>query len=384
MTITNRILDVSVQQPISNWRVISTDREPISVLPIAVGQQVFANDGYPGKITHLLATQDGWVGAFAVRTRGWSRRQIIVPIDYIENIDGEKVYLSIDENELKQLPTYRPDHVLEALIQQALWEDTIFRRTEARRVRVEVENSIAYLSGYVSSHSMSKGAEKAALKVDGVWKLENHLVIDDDLMIAVAQAIANDPRTKNARIFVGANNGFVTLTGSAPDLAGRAGAQAQAVSVPKVRGVINSIQVPGVEIHNRDQRPLQPVIGSGVYATDMPIGKVEKVIIDPDNRLVTGILVDAVVPDPAQTGSNWLWNEKHYSERKIVIPVSAVRHQTSVSVFLKEKATFVAKLHAFEPAAYSSPPHDWESPYPYKHADVLLARDERARSDVPA
>jgi hypothetical protein len=249
---------------------------------------------------------------------------------------------------------------------------------------VEVENSIAYLSGYVSSHSMSKGAEKAALKVDGVWKLENHLVIDDDLMIAVAQAIANDPRIKNARIFVGANNGFVTLTGYAPDLAGRAGAQAQAVSVPKVRGVINSIQVPGVEIHNRDQRPLQPAIGSGVYATDMPIGKVEKVIINPDNRLVTGILVDAVVPDPAQTGSNWLWNERHYSERKIVIPVRAVRHQTSVSVFLKEKAAFVAKLHAFDPTAYSSPPHDWEPPYPYKHADVLLARDERARRDVPA
>jgi hypothetical protein len=216
-------MDIALPPPISNWRVISTDREPISVLPLAVGQQVFANDGYPGKITHLLATKDGWVGAFAVRTRGWSRRKVIVPIDYIENIDGEKVYLSIDKNELKQLPTFKPDHVLKALIHQALWEDTIFRRTEARQVRVEVKNSIAYLYGYISSLSMSKGAEKAALKVDGVWKLENHLVIDDDLRIAVAQAIANDPRTKNARIFVGANNGFITLTGHAPDLAGRAG-----------------------------------------------------------------------------------------------------------------------------------------------------------------
>jgi hypothetical protein len=44
----------------------------------------------------------------------------------------------------------------------------------------------------------------------------------------------------------------------------------------------------------------------------------------------------------------------------------------------------VAKLHAFDPTAYSSPPHDWEPPYPYEHVDVLLARDERARSDVPA
>jgi osmotically-inducible protein OsmY/sporulation protein YlmC with PRC-barrel domain len=309
---------------------------------------------------------------------------VIIPIDRIEHIDGEDVYLSIAKYDLKRLPTYRPDDVLVAHVKHVLWADTILHRTNDRQIHVEVENGIAYLSGYVSFPSMSSGAERAALKVDGIWKVENDLTIDSDLRIAVALAIANDPRTKNARIFVGANNGFVTLTGQAPDLAGRAGVQAQAVSVPKVRGVINSIQVPGVEIRNGDQRPLQPVIGSGVYATDMPVGKVENVIINPDNRLVTGILVDAVVPEPTQTGSNWLWNEKHYSERKIVIPVSAVRHQTSVSVFLKEKAAFVAKLHAFDPTAYSSPPHDWEPPYPYKHAHVLLARNDRARSDVPA
>jgi hypothetical protein len=80
MTITDRILDIALQQPVSNWRVISTDGEPISALPIAVGQQVFCDDGYPGKITYLLSSRDGWVGAFAVRTRGWSRRQAIIPI----------------------------------------------------------------------------------------------------------------------------------------------------------------------------------------------------------------------------------------------------------------------------------------------------------------
>jgi osmotically-inducible protein OsmY/sporulation protein YlmC with PRC-barrel domain len=376
MTIKNTLTDIKLQQPVLNWQVTSTDRTPISVLPIAAGQNVILSDGYSGKITHLLADKEGRLEVFVIQTSGWSRRKVIIPIDRIEHIDGEDVYLSIAKYDLKRLPTYRPDDVLVAHVKHVLWADTILHRTDDRQIHVEVENGIAYLSGYVSFPSMSSGAERAALKVDGIWKVENDLTIDDDLRIAVALAIANDPRTKNARIFVGANNGFVTLTGQAPDLAGRAGVQAQAVSVPKVRGVINSIQVPGVEIRNGDQRPLQPVIGSGVYATDMPVGKVENVIINPDNRLVTGILVDAVVPEPTQTGSNWLWNEKHYSERKIVIPVSAVRHQTSVSVFLKEKAAFVAKLHAFDPTAYSSPPHNWEPPYPYKHADVLLARDE--------
>jgi hypothetical protein len=137
-----------------------------------------------------------------------------------------------------------------------------------------------------------------------------------------------------------------------------------------------------VDIRNGDQRALQPVIGAGVYATDMPIGKVERVIVNPDNRLVTGILSNAVFPDPAQIGSNWLWNEKYYSERKVMIPMSAVRHQTSVSVFLKEKGAVVAGFSTFDPAVYSTPQHDWEPPYPYKHGDVLLPRDDKSGNHV--
>ena len=36
MTITERFLDIVLQQLVANWRVISVGGEPISVLPIAV------------------------------------------------------------------------------------------------------------------------------------------------------------------------------------------------------------------------------------------------------------------------------------------------------------------------------------------------------------
>jgi BON domain-containing protein len=176
--------------------------------------------------------------------------------------------------------------------------------------------------------------------------------------------------------FVGVNNGFVTLTGQAHDLAGRAAAQEQAVAVPKVRGVYNSINVPGVDIGDENQRTLQPVIGAGVYATDILIGVVEKVVVNPANRLVTAILANAVFPDPDQTGSNWLRNEHCYVERRIIIPIEKVRYQTSTSLFLKEKAAVVAGTNDFDPVSYVPAPDDWESPYPYKQEDVLLLRDE--------
>jgi osmotically-inducible protein OsmY len=374
MTNTNRILDVALHKPVSNWPIIKSDETTTLVLPIAVGHNVILSDGHPGKITHLLADKDGQLERFVIRTRGWSRRKVLIPMDRIERIDGDDVYLSIAKYDLKKLPTYRPDDVLAAFVNQALWEDTILRRTDYRQIHVKVENGIAYLSGYVSYPSMSSGAERAALKVDGIWKVENDLTIDRDLQIAVAQGIGSDPLARKARVFVGANNGFVTLTGQAPGLDSRRAAQEQAVSMPRVRGVINSIQVPGADIAVEDQRIWQPTIGAGIYATDMTIGKVEKVVIDPDNRLVKGVLVNAVLPDPEQIGSNWLWNEHHYSERRVIIPIEAVRHVSSTSVFLKEKGEVVAGFNDFDPGSYLLAPEVWEPPYPYKHTDIILPK----------
>ena len=373
MTFTNKSPDLELHHPVPNWQVTSTDGTAISDLPIAVGQQVYCNEGHLGKITDLLPNTEGRVGAFVIQTRRWWRRKIVVPIDYIDFLDEENIYLSVNRIELKKLPTYHPDNVLVALVHQALWEDTILRRTEYRQIHVDVENGIAYLSGYVSSPSMRAGAEKAALKADGIWKVVNHLAIDSEMKLAVSQAIGKDLHTKNARIFVGVKNGFVTLTGQAHDLAGRSAAQEQAAAIPKVRGVLNSIRVPGVVINIEDQRALQPVIGAGIYATDIIIGVVEKVVVNPGNRLVTAILANAVLLDPDQIGSNWLRNEHRYSERKIIIPIGMVRHQTSTSVFLNVRGAVVAECNDFDPASYLPSPAEWEPLYPYKHTDILLA-----------
>ena len=370
----NRISDIEVQELVSNLRSISVQEASTQVLPVAVGQKVIFSDGYSGTITHLLADKDGRTERFVLLTRGWSRRKVIIPMDRIEHIDGEVVYLSIVKYDLKRLPTYRPDHVLVAHVSHVLWADTILRQTDDRQIHVEVENGIAYLSGYVSFPSMSSGAERAALKVDGIWKVENDLTIDSDLKTAVALAIGNDPLAKKARVFVGVNNGFVTLTGQAPSLESRLAAQEQAVAMPRVRGVLNSIRVLGADIDAKDQRTLQPLVGTSIYATDMKIGKVEKVVIDPNNRLVTAILANAILPEPDQIRSNWQWNEHHHSERRVIIPVKIVRHLTSTSVFLKEKGALVAAFNNFDPGAYFPAPAIWEPPYPYKHMDILLPK----------
>lgn len=375
MKMTNKFLEVMVQEPVANWQVKNTMEAPIWMLPIAVGQKVLLSDGHPGWVTHLLPHRDGRIEAFAIQTRGWSRRKVVILVDHIDRVDEETVYLALTKPDLKKLPTYRPDDVLAAAVYQAIWEDTIFRRTEYRQIHVEAENGIAYLSGYVSSPTMSAGAEKAALKADGVWKVINRLEIDGDLRLAVSQAIGKDPRTRHARVFVGVNNGFVTLNGFAPGLTARAAAQEQAVAISGVRGVFNSIRVPGVDLDSAEPRALQPAIGADIYASDIKIGKVEKVVIDPQNRLVTAILAKGMLPNPAQLRSNRLWEEHLYSERQIIIPIETVRHANSNSVFLNEKAAVVAALsNEYDPPAYRAALEGWEAPYPYDHGDVLLSK----------
>lgn len=374
MVTTNRISDSELRQRVSNWQVISTDGAPLSVLPVAIGQQVFCSDGYTGSIISLLSDSEGWVDAIVVQTRGLWRHKVIVPFDWIEKITEEKVYLSIGKSELRKLSPYRSDAALTAAVNKALWEDVILRRTEYRQIHVKVENSIVYLYGYVSLPSVKVRAERVALKTDSIWKVENLLTIDSELQIAVAQAIGKDPRTQKARIFIGSHNGFITLSGEASDLEARTAAQEKAVSIPEVRGVLNSIRVPGVDIKTEAQRALQPIIGAGIYATDILIGVVEKVVINPDNRLVIAILANAVFPDPTQMGSNWLWNEHLYVESRIIIPIDMIRHQSESDIFLKVKGREAAALEAFDTSSYASPDENWQPPYLYKRADILIVR----------
>ena len=378
MVTTNRNPDFLLTQQVSSRPVISADVAPRSAPPIAIGQRVFSSDGYTGGIFSLLSDSEGRVDAIVVQIRGLWRRKVIVPFDWIEKITKDKAHLSIGKSELKKLTPYRSDSALAAGVGKALRDDVVLRQTEYRQIDVKVKNSTVYLCGYVSLPSMKVRAERAALKAQGIWELENLLTVDSDLTFAVAQAIGKDVRTRKARIFTGSHNGFITLSGETSELEARIAAQEQAVSIPNVRGVFNSIRVSGEDILTGDQRPLQPTIGAGIYATDTLVGIVRKVIINPDNQLVIAILAKAVFPDPTQKGGNGLWSEPLYEERSIIIPIDVVRHQSKFDVFLKVTGAETEVFETFDACSYASPDEGWQPPYPYKGADVLVTRHTNA------
>jgi hypothetical protein len=216
--------------------------------------------------------------------------------------------------------------------------------------------------------------------VAGVLGVQNDLVLDKDLANSVAQALGNDERTRLEQISVGAQNGFITLNGHVHSAAVRDAAGVIAASVPRVRGVINIIHLPNAVIDPKEYRVWQPLIGTQVSATDMQLGQVEKVIIDPQNCRVTAFVARGCFPEPGNKDGYSLPGLDFRPERRVVVPIEALRYATDSSVLLEIRAAEAALYRSFEPADFVSPPAGWQPPYPYRREQVLF---EGGRTEVP-
>jgi hypothetical protein len=111
----------------------------------------------------------------------------------------------------------------------------------------------------------------------------------------------------------------------------------------------------------QDHRFLQPSIGSEISFRDGPIGIVQQVVINPDNRLVIALTVKGNKDSSYQLPGE-----------QLVIPISAVDHLTNNSGFLSIRSTDDTKYQKFEAANYITPGDDWVPPYPYCPNDVLF------------
>ncbi len=304
-------------------------------------------------------------------------RNLIVPAAWVQEVDKENVHLSIEKAALQDLPDYDPDYVLEAEVDQALWPDEMLRETDYKAIAETVENGIVVLRGHVISSANHSRVVDAARSVPGVLDVENHLVVDDDLVISVAQAIGSDLRMRGERVSVGAQNGVIILNGEVASAVLREAAEEIAATVPQVRGVVNYLRTPHGVVNLEEQQVLQPPIGREVHATDISLGQVEQVVIDPHNRRVTAFIAHGYYPDLQQANRQALPDENPLQERSIVISIHEVRYETDNSVFLHISSIEAAQDRDYDPADFVSPPEDWLPPYPYQWKDVLFEMEAK-------
>lgn len=333
---------------------------------------VMCSDRRAGRVFLLLLTPQGYMRHLVIRRwSGLSVRDVPVPVEWIQTITNRGVHLAVAARALKNLRDYQPDQAIAAEIDGILKSNDVLHAIDYHRIDATVSEGIVVLNGYVTSHTSKRLAERAVRAVRGVRAVENRLIVDDELVHAVAQALAQDVRTRDQRVCVYAQGGIIHLSGHVSSAAVRAAVEAYAAGVPLVRGIVNNLQVPGVTVPPDDWRVLQPRIGQEVYAGALLLGHVEWVVINPCTRRVTAFVMRGQVPDREYPHTDVL-DDTPPPERHFVIPIQAVRDVTVGGVLLHASDCDAMPFDAFTPAGFVVPDESWQPPYPYRSAEVLF------------
>ena len=268
-------------------------------------------------------------------------------------------------------PSQKSDSELRENIYHAFWKEDVLRALEYFEIDVLVKNGIVHLNGHIMSSSSQGRIESAMQSVSGILGIKNNLVLDDKLTTDVATSLGALEHSHDCKFFTGSSHGVISLNGKVKSekvklLAGQCAAQN-----PNVRGVINNIQVAGVKSQPQTQPFMQPTIGVVIYFLDGISGIVKHVIVNPNNRRVVamvlqGRFVDQFLPDPTNS------SEPPSAERRITVPMRAVRFLTKSSGFLHIRSYESNRFMDFDPDAFVSPDPTWTPPYPYCPDDVLF------------
>ncbi|MCA9979060.1 MAG: BON domain-containing protein [Anaerolineales bacterium] len=244
----------------------------------------------------------------------------------------------------------KSDKEILAAIKTALWQVEPIRFLDLNNLTVTVHDGQVSLSGHVQDRQR---IETIAAGVPGVRGVHNKLVEDRDLAIEVAQALVQDPITRPYYIGVDCHQGWVYLSGHVPTPEAQTAVEAVAARIPAGRGIVALPQVDGAP--KSAYRSLsQPAVGARVYAHSGPSGHIGQVIVNPQNRLVTHVVVEVAV------GGNG-----RFAASEFVVPMTDVDQVNGNSIFLSRQAEAINAYPRLNEADFPPAPSAWQPPYPY-------------------
>lgn len=274
----------------------------------------------------------------------------------------------------------KTDAAIKGAIERAITNDDVLRAIEYYEIDVQVRNGVVYLHGHIVSTTSKGRIENAIRSIPGIQGIQNNLVLDDKLTLAVATSLGELEHSYDCKFFTGASHGVISLNGNVSDENVKLLAEQCVSSNPNVRGVINNVRVIGAEQARHNQRFLQPMIGETIYFLDGVTGVVKQVIINPNNRRVVGMTIRGLFVDRKE-GKSLNKAEVHSTERLVILSMDLLRHLTKVSGFLNISSTESSRYLDFDSASFCAPNVDWTPPYPYCPDDVMFPVEQREVED---
>ncbi len=170
--------------------------------------------------------------------------------EFITTLMTDRVTISIPEDKLNALPSYRSDSALQQEVESIIFDLTPLH-IDLKAITARVLDSVLYLDGNISSALRSDIVQDQVLGVEGLMEIKNRLVADDALAAELALALGQDARTRELPIGVYPRLGIVRLSGAVHNSQQKAAAEEIAKNFPGVRSVVNNLLVdPKVDMLN--------------------------------------------------------------------------------------------------------------------------------------
>ena len=262
-------------------------------------------------------------------------------------------------------PSQKSDVQIKENVYSALWQDEAIRSVDYSEIDVYVIDGVVHLNGHIQSANSLSRVENAIQSTAGILKIRNNLVLDDKLTLEVATVLADLEHSFDCKFFTGASHGVISIHGKVNSLNVKLMAEKFAAENPNVRGVINNIEVFGIQPELKPQPFLQPMIGETIYFLDWASGIVKHVIINPNNRRAVAMILYGKFNEYQKLNGD-------VPEQFVIVPMNTVRYLNQVSGFLQIHSNEKNKYAEFNPAQFVAPNSNWLPPYPYCFEDVLI------------
>jgi osmotically-inducible protein OsmY len=171
-----------------------------------------------------------------------SGRDTLLKETYITTLASDQILVSIEEEKLRLLPSYKPDRVLQQEVEAALFDFTPLH-IDLKAITVRVIDGVLYLDGNVSSTLRSDFMLDTVSSIEGLTEIKNRVVADDTLAADLANALGQDAQTRELPIGVYPRLGVVRLSGAVHKGLQKAAAGEIAGNFPGVRSVTNDLVV---------------------------------------------------------------------------------------------------------------------------------------------
>ena len=112
-----------------------------------------------------------------------------------------------------------------------------------------------------------------------------------------------------------------------------------------------------------------------MYTAETRLGQVERVIIHPRHRRVTALVVQGWMADTQRATAELVARSTTAAGAPAGHPDQRGAGCDGGAVLLHISDDAALRHADLDPAAYATPAADWQPPYPYTHAEVLLEPD---------